>query len=67
MADETKACDLHSAVNRSFIHRIFAANNVYFRRNITVRPWQRTFTNTPTGQILPGRINPSMPFLEKCD
>lgn len=29
MADGSKACDSHSAVNRSLIHRIFAANNVY--------------------------------------
>jgi len=55
MADGGKAIGAKgdAAIN-SFIRRIFAENNTYIYRTKSLTRWQNIFTNTITGQILPG-------------
>lgn len=55
MADERKGGDVKGVAAINFgIRRIFAENNVYIYRTKSPTLWQNTFTNTTTGQILPG-------------
>lgn len=55
MADGGKALGAKGdAAISSFIRRIFAENNTYIYRTNSFAKCQNIFTNTITGQILPG-------------